>query len=341
MSSNVQGKRLALAHLIFNMVTAIIAIAFIFQLVTAVDIFSAFLGIAEDNYTLKLAVFHTIFNTIGIVAMLPFMSKLVNFLMRVMPEKVYKKAEPKHLSDSSMDISDVAVDAVRKETVHLYDNAYEIIAHGLSLHRHDIESEKDLETLALDKGKPMDINIQEEYELGVKGLYGEIVAFISKAHPIMTPEQANDLFRVRAVGRDIVEAIKSTKHLHDNLNLYITSDNQYIQAEYNIIRIGLASVLRRLDVLRKSPGDVTDTIPLEAVSDEMQEHDREVHERLHQLIREDKITVAMATSLMNDATFAYNVASNLVRMGIVLFAGEECELGIGGDDLCLPAESGA
>ncbi|MES9900671.1 MAG: Na/Pi symporter [Sedimenticola sp.] len=341
MSSNVQGKRLALAHLIFNMVTAIIAIAFIFQLVTAVDIFSAFLGIAEDNYTLKLAVFHTIFNTIGIVAMLPFMSKLVNFLMRVMPEKVYKKAEPKHLSDSSMDISDVAVDAVRKETIHLYDNAYEIISHGLSLHRHDIESEKDLETLALDKGKPMDINIQEEYELGVKGLYGEIVAFISKAHPIMTPEQANDLFRVRAVGRDIVEAIKATKHLHDNLNLYLTSDNQYIQAEYNIIRIGLASVLRRLDVLRKSPGDVTDTIPLEAVSDEMQEHDREVHERLHQLIREDKITVAMATSLMNDATFAYNVASNLVRMGIVLFAGEECELGIGDDDLCLPAESGA
>ncbi len=340
MSSSVQGKRLALAHLIFNMVTAAIAIAFIFQLVTAVDVLSAFLGIAEDNYTLKLAVFHSIFNTIGILVMLPFTSNLVNFLMRVMPEKVYKKAVPKHLSDSSMNISDVAVDAVRKETIHLYDNAYEIIAHGLSLHRHDIESEKDLETLGLDKGKPMEIDIQEEYNLGVKGLYGEIVSFISKAHPIMTPEQANDLFQVRAVGRDIVEAIKATDHLHDNLNTYLTSDNQYIKAEYNIIRIGLASVLRRLDILRKSPGDVTDAIPLEAVSNEMGDHDREVHERLHKLIREDKITSAMATSLMNDATFAYDVASNLVRMGMLLFVGGECELrgNLADDELCLPAD---
>lgn len=65
MSSNVQGKRLAGAHLIFNMTTGAIAIAFIFQLVEAVEVISAALGIAKDNYTLKLAVFHSLFNLIG------------------------------------------------------------------------------------------------------------------------------------------------------------------------------------------------------------------------------------------------------------------------------------
>ena len=59
MSSNVQGKRLAAAHLIFNAVTALIAIVFIYQIGQGVNLISAWVGIADDDYTLKLAVFHT------------------------------------------------------------------------------------------------------------------------------------------------------------------------------------------------------------------------------------------------------------------------------------------
>ena len=82
MSSNVQGKRLAGAHLVFNMVTAILAIVFLYQIADAVDWVSSVVGIEDDNYALKLAVFHTIFNLIGILAMLPFINTLVKFLMR-------------------------------------------------------------------------------------------------------------------------------------------------------------------------------------------------------------------------------------------------------------------
>jgi phosphate:Na+ symporter len=59
LSANVQGKRLAGAHLIFNVVTGVIAIVFISQFVWAVDMISNQVGIASDNYTMKLAVFHT------------------------------------------------------------------------------------------------------------------------------------------------------------------------------------------------------------------------------------------------------------------------------------------
>jgi phosphate:Na+ symporter len=65
LSSNYQGKRLAAGHLIFNMITAVIAIVFIHQLVWAVEATAANIGIRNDDYTLKLAVFHTIFNVIG------------------------------------------------------------------------------------------------------------------------------------------------------------------------------------------------------------------------------------------------------------------------------------
>ena len=179
---------------------------------------------------MKLAVFHSIFNTIGIAVMMPFTNQLVNFLMRVMPDKKLTTAEPKHLNDSVIELPDTALEAVRKETLHLYDNAFTIIAHGLSLHRHDILSEKDLEDVVKKDSKVMPIDIDEEYNQNVKGLYSAIVNFISRANLNMTPGQTDELFRLRAAGRDIVEAIKDTKHMHKNLKEHIVSDNDDIRA---------------------------------------------------------------------------------------------------------------
>src|SRR6056297_624895 len=63
LGANFQGKRLALAHLIFNVTTAAVALIFIAPLRDLVDAISATVGIGSDDYALKLAVFHTIFNT--------------------------------------------------------------------------------------------------------------------------------------------------------------------------------------------------------------------------------------------------------------------------------------
>ncbi len=320
MSSNVQGKRLAGAHLIFNMVTGIIAIIFLYQIAAGVDWISSLVGIGAEDYTLKLAVFHTIFNTIGILAMLPFINTLVNFLTSRMPDKVVSVAEPKYLNDSVMELPDTAIEAVRKETLHLYDNAFAIIAHGLSLHRHDILSEKSLDEVVTESSKVMSIDIDAEYEKNVKGLYGSIVDFISRANTSMDSDQVDELFALRAAGRDIVEAIKDTKHLQKNMSQYMVSDNEQIRAEYNKIRVYLGSVLRRLDMLQQEVDDPTSVLSLDIIKVEMQENDTTVNGVLDSLIREESITPQMATSLMNDAAYAYDVTKNLVQMGEVLFA---------------------
>lgn len=93
MSANYQGKRLAAAHLIFNVVTGAIAIIFISQIVWMVDGVAVRVGIADDDYSLKLAVFHTIFNTIGVAVMLPVVPKLVSFLQRTIPKPHEELAE--------------------------------------------------------------------------------------------------------------------------------------------------------------------------------------------------------------------------------------------------------
>jgi len=338
MSSNVQGKRLAAAHLIFNMATAAIAIIFIHQIADGVNMISAGVGIADDDYTLKLAVFHSVFNTIGIVVMMPFIGQLVSFLTRAMPEKAVAAAVPMYLNDSVIELPDTAIEAVRKETLRLYDNAFAIIAHGLSLHRHDILSETDLHEVVKRTRKPIAIDLDDEYNTTVKGLYSEIVNFISRAQVTMNEEQSNALFALRAAGRDIVEAIKDTKHMHKNLVRYVASENPAIRDEYNKIRVQLGEVLRRLGEAREQGDDPSVILSFDTLKVEMEDQDSTRNGVLESLIREGSITANMATSLMNDATYAYDVAKNLVQMGEVLFATGDTALKDAERDIALTEE---
>ncbi len=318
--SNVDGRRLAIAHLIFNLATATVAIVLIFQLTDSVDRISHWLGIAEDDYTLKLAVFHTVFNTLGVILMLPLITPLVNFLQTAISPKVRTAAQPRYLNLSTISLADTAIEAVRKETLHLYNNAFDIIAGGLRLHAEDIRSERPLQEVIDASGRIAPIAIDELYNLNVKSLYSEIIAYISRAHSNMTPAQTDDLFALRAAGKDVVEAIKDTKHLQKNLDLYRRSANPAIAAEYNTIRLELASVLRALDNVRERGDDSAAILSLDGLKMEMKENDRRLLARLDELVRKNRISAQMAISLINDGNYAYGVTKNLVKMGEILFS---------------------
>lgn len=326
LSANIEGRRLAGAHLIFNVVTGFVAILFIYQLTGAVDVVSHWLGIASDNFTLKLAVFHTIFNTIGVVLMLPFTSHLVNFLQRVLKEASRKDSAPIYLNDAAMSLPNTALAAVRMETLHLYDNAARIIAGGLSLKLEDIEGDRPLDEIIFKSRKVLPTDIDELYQTTVKSLYGDIVDFISRVQGDISPEQTEELFRLRAAGRDIVEAIKDTKHLQKNLSKYFLADNPYIQSEYNALRKRLASVMRALHHVRDHSDDSAAILSLDALKVEMSEHDQRLGHELSSLIRQHLISAQVSVSLMNDNTYAYDVAKNLVQMGEVLFSSSDLSL---------------
>ena len=61
-------------------------------------------------------------------------------------------------------------------------------------------------------------------------------------------------------------------------------------------------------------------LSLDAIKLEMEENDTTMNGMLEALIRDGKITAQMATSLMNDSAYAYDVTKNLIQMGEVLFA---------------------
>jgi len=326
LSANVDGRRLAGAHLIFNAVTAAVAIGFIYQLTGAVDTISGWVGIASDNYTLKLAVFHSIFNGLGIVLMLPMLTPMVRLLQRVIKPRTRTAAEARYLNSANIGLPDTAVEAVRKETLRLYDNASEVIAEGLSLHLPDILSASSIEDTVARSRKPVSLDMNERYESNVKQLYGKIVEFISNSHSTMSPSQSDELFALRAAGRDIIESIKDTKHLHKNLSRYLTSENENIRQEYDQIRANLANVLRQLDAVRRQGHDSAAILSLDSIKIAMKQYDRDLEVRLSALMRDRLISAPMSISLMNDSGYAYGVTKNLVKMGEVLFSTGESQL---------------
>ena len=320
MSANVEGRRLAGAHLIFNMVTAAIAIAMIYQLTHIVDIVSGWLGIASDNYTLKLAVFHTIFNLIGVLVMTPFIQPMVRLLEKTLKPEVRTTAQPKYLNKASSDFAETAITAVRKETLHLYDNAFEIIAGGLRLKPAWIRSDRPIAEFVNSSTRSREIDIDEQYNAQVKGLYSDIIDYMSEAQPSMSSGQAEELFALRAAGRDLVGAIKDIKHLQKNLERYMMSPNPAIREEYQTIRGQLASVLRGLELVRHHGDDSATVLSLDELKVEMDESDDLLDSTVDRLIRNHLITAEMATSLMNDSSYAHDVATKLVSMGEVLFS---------------------
>ncbi len=320
LSSNVEGRRLAGAHLIFNLTTAIIAIALIYHLADLVDIVSAWLGIAADNYTLKLAVFHTIFNSIGVLVMTPFVNPMVDFLEKTLHPKIRSSAQPRYLHGASMEFAETAIEAVRKETLHLYDNAFEIVAAGMRLRPEMLTADDttlpDIKAAAL----PPVIDMRESYTTEVKDLYSEIIAYVSKAQTNLQQEQNEELFALRAAGQDIVEAIKSISHLEKNLNRYLISPNSAIRKEYETIRMQLASVLHTLAMARKHGDDSALLLSLDDLKIDVAESRSQLNATVDRLIRHRHITAKMATSLMNDTNYALDAANKLIEMGGLLFS---------------------
>ncbi len=319
LKSNENGKRLAVAHFIFNITTAVIAIAFIYQLADLVDYLSVLVGIGIENYTMKLALFHTIFNVIGVLTVSPFISVLVKYLNTLFIPKWLSKGKPKYLDDAVLELPSTALSAIIMETKHLYDNAFDIITHGLNLKKKNIISSMDLDEVVNDLHTHKTIDIDDFYNHWIKGIYSEIIDFSTKAQANMPPEYIEELYKIKLANRDIVEAVKGTKHLQKNLIKYSFSRNEYIKEQYDDIRKGLAELLRSINTIASTDEEDVISLLLSKAKIHTERYDIITNGTLDRLIRKGLITNTMATSLMNDSDYANSISKNLIAMAEVLF----------------------
>jgi len=313
LTSNYQGKRLALAHLIFNVITAAVALILISPIRMSVDWISAGVGIPDTDFALKLAVFHTIFNVLGVVIMLPLLSRLISFLERTIAQPEEDLSHPKFLTEAVDHFPLTIRFALRKEVRHLYENAVELIVHGLNLHRHDIFAAKDIAATVKKSREPVTFDIDERYEARIKTLYSAIIEFSTRAATKDLPEEAVDeIYNLRDVAELIVRAVKAVKHLRRNTTHYTVRDQGVITDLYNQLRTEIARILVEIRKLDLADPEERSSLWLDQERLQVESDAQNTNSTTEALIRERKIDARMATSFLNDSEYAYSAMRDLL-----------------------------
>jgi len=323
LGANVAGKRLAGAHFIFNIVTGVIAILFISQFIYLVDLSSIYLGIADHDYTLKLALFHTLFNLTGIIVMLPFVNPMVVMLEKVMPEKPVEVEKPQFLNEAALESPDASIEVVRNETMRLYDLAIKIIANGIGLRKKDLLSDKPLEELDTVANLMIARNIDNVYGTRIKGVYSAILDFVVRARNTFTGVQNEALREFNGAGHHIIEAVKGVKHLQKNLLVFISSENPDMVKIYKHLQTQIAHVIRTIEDARNMENDTEAVLSLDYAILTTEQDNQISENHIEDLIRDKKITPEMATSLMNDIGYTRSVCNSLITMAKYLFASSD------------------
>ncbi|WP_257266537.1 Na/Pi cotransporter family protein [Endozoicomonas sp. ONNA2] len=331
MGANAAGKRLAVAHITFNVATAIMAILLLPQLKLLVDFTSGFFPIEADDHTLKLALFHSMFNVMGIVIQLPFIQLLIRWLetlfvdsSRQSPLNLATEDNPAihracYLTPATLNYPDTALRALTLECDHLYRNTLELICYGIYLTGDKVRESDNLKDLVnswMRDDQPW--TIKELYIRHIKGIYGDIIHYSGAIEGNLPRPQVQELFALKVACRDFVQAIKHVKHIYKNMGQYLHSDNEQIRHQYNQLRLCLASVLKLIDVLGVRQNYDRIRQHAQQLKQELSEQDELMHRKLNELIRSNQVDSFMASSLMNDSAHVHDACTSLIDGAVIM-----------------------
>lgn len=320
MVSNANSKRMAVGLFIFKGITAVITLIFIYFIIDFVDYLANILGISSDDWAMKLAVFHTFFNLVGLIIFSFFIPKLVVFLKKLFIEdKNTYIQKPKYIDLEILTVPFVALKATRKETIHLYDNASEVLSHAIMLHRHRYLGKNDIAYIVKESTDIIELNIDEFYQTRIKSLYSDIIDYSTHFISNLDAQKQRYLYGLRTACRDIAEAVKNTKELQQNISKYLLSDNEYIKNEYNYIREAIAKTINTINEIKNSKDELDVLSKSELLKEYLISLDVIATGRIDVLIREKRIDKKMATTLLNDSSHAYNVINKLINVAKVLW----------------------
>jgi phosphate:Na+ symporter len=208
----------------------------------------------------------------------------------------------------------------------LYKNAiFEIVAHALNLHRDDIKSDKKIKKVIKRSKDDMQIDVESLYYKKVKTIYGEIISYATKAQSTLklNEDQSNIITVIKIANRKMVEIIRDVRELNKNVSYYLNSDNKYISKEYDKFRKKVIRVLRVIYLFRTQEDQA---LYFEKLLELKEEAKREIHssnKSINKLIRDNLITVNMASSLVNDNDNVNDMIKKLISVAELLYLEKE------------------
>lgn len=233
-------KRVSVSHLIFNLVTGAVAFAAIQPLSWLV---SRFFDTAT-NSVMALALFHTLFNILGVLLFLPFIGMLARFLIKSFPD--HREILTVFLRNTPTQVPDAATASLRQEILHLFEECQ----------LYNLRSFKIDERLVFDQPLPFEKGSGKRYLLDdqydkVKLLHGEIFEFYAQLlNEKQEATEAKELERIIYASRNIMNSIKNIKGVRHNLDEFDAADNDFLNSQYKGFRRRLMELYHDINRFR-------------------------------------------------------------------------------------------
>jgi phosphate:Na+ symporter len=327
---NYKAKQTARAHLIFNLIGVIWMLLLFYPFLRLVSWISLHLG-SENPYInaaaipVAISVFHTTFNIANTFALMWFIRPISNIVERLVPEVVKEDldiATPKFLTKEVLQYPETVISAIQKESQYLFENAiFEIVAHALNISRQDIKSDLKVKQVIKKSHLHFDANARQFYTKKIKSIYGSIIEYSTKAQSNLnlTEAQHKEVNQYKIANRKMVEIIRSLTEIGRNVDLYLNSENHHIKNEYDKLRKKVVKVLRTIRRFRKDQQNEKVHTQLMQLKREAKEHRYTGNVQLDDLIRNERITVDMASSLFNDHDNVNDIVKNLIDVADILY----------------------
>ena len=108
--ASIPAKRTALAHILFNVATGVVAFALLPVFVWSVDTWMV--AFTQGDEALVIATFHTVFNLMGILLFVPILTPFAQYVERLIPDDA--PSLTRYLDDSVMEVPSMASEAARR-----------------------------------------------------------------------------------------------------------------------------------------------------------------------------------------------------------------------------------
>ena len=235
-------KRVAMAIVIFNVVTDTIAFVFLNPILFSI---TAIIGLKDPLFAL--VAFHSLFNLIGIIVFLPSIGTMSRQLARRFGE--VSESLLRHIRKSDLAVPEAAIENMSRETLRLIDQAAALnqISFDLPPVMSFYDSTDDREGIPLFQE---DADYYAAYA-GIKQLEGEILEYALRLQkePLDNDESARFGQIIPAV-RNAVHAAKCLKDTHHDLHLFRESVDDRFNAWFGNFRSAATEFYEALDRLR-------------------------------------------------------------------------------------------
>lgn len=208
-------KRIAASHFIFNIVSAILGVILLWPLTWLI---TDIVGDIKENAVIGIALFHSIFNIVGVLFFLPFIGFFSKQLVRLIPDK---KSQVTHfIQGISPTVYDAAVSGIKKEVEGLAADAMEYNLTVLGVHNHVVRRFLVKE----------DEDTSKQY-VDLKILQSEIFQFATEVqNNELSKEENAAVVRLMHSARETLNAAKSIKDVEHNILDFDSQDNTFLQA---------------------------------------------------------------------------------------------------------------